>query len=1143
MRQFLDNKKANKQDVYQLSSAYYKKMTEGFNPKAIEDETSLKERKKKYMAQFSKQYDSFCDEMAEKTLKCEDAFEIVCHNTAWMDAWILLTWRFVLAEEVILMNELLKSSDKQLAYLRQTLPQKIARKTELEQLLDTDSDSGAHMDSMERAYYKNSLRGIQAEIQEMDKELDTLEDIVPKISKKPSIETSLLNILLIFARGGYGRKELTFSSDIDLGYCINLSAASNIEIQTIKELVKRMEDLFQGIPLDIASQYFELGEDLSRFSETAALHTIPSILEGRGITGRHANLENLKNQILAVCPQEKMINYLKKQLDGLLPGTEEFFFIKEGYGGIRHIQYALWMVLIIINHEHGNSSEILKYLNENDWISEDDAVKLNQALELYFDLRNFIGLYDRFAQKLKKIGFEQLALRPSAELNYLDDQICMAYLKLKNRFTTVDFMDRFRLNSIQNVARLARSVVDDILDRTITERLTNLIVYKHLGTNQITHYQAIESNPLYRDKDSISTKDSHFVPKKDSFKEFFMDLANLMELFHYIAQTGNQLCDRMKDSFAEMIPELYQSVTTLRSDKIRQFVFDLFVAENTSSAIGQMMDIAAPMSREGNIQTLLGLFLPEVNQMRFLLRNTEIHEYPLCIHSLKSLGQVEEEIDEFQKNEPDLWQFIGIDERFALKWSTFFHDLGKINPYRNHEELGPVLSTKMLLRLGWSDESECLALIRLLVENHQSVIRFSQLSTFLDLGILKFFELAERDPGKVILLYLINISDFKSVNSEMNQKTAHIDSFFQKTISILSESREADESSSMTDVINNYLDRSVIEKRNSVLMELLLRQSCNRSLEDVVLLPIKRLSGEEAGLIEKNLKELENAVMFLKLAELDSSSLAKHRVRFIQIIKQAISERNLLEMAAPLTQHWNWFFTSVPNRFIVSSGIESLTSQLQEFEDSRYKKLRFSYLKGDPGEFDTILFHSREDKDILAKVAYALSWRGVNIENGKINKVRYKDETEGWVGFLKVSQEEGADILSNIELENVIANLVIPPLNPPPINKRMEASIQLQTYNETGKGYIVDELDAGRFDRSKAEFVAVKISLYDAPFCFYKLMRSLEAVGIYPQQVTVTTIGKQIIDYFYILPEEKALLDNTDFKSVLQKYVNAKISV
>ncbi len=126
-----------------------------------------------------------------------------------------------------------------------------------------------------------------------------------------------------------------------------------------------------------------------------------------------------------------MIRYLKNQMDNLADQGNDTFHIKMGFGGIRHLQFVLWMVLIVINHECGNFRFLLNLLRENGWISENDEINLLQALEFYFDLRNFLGLYSCYAEKLEYIGSGSLIERGSKNKDFLDDQFCMAYLKLK----------------------------------------------------------------------------------------------------------------------------------------------------------------------------------------------------------------------------------------------------------------------------------------------------------------------------------------------------------------------------------------------------------------------------------------------------------------------------------------------------------------------------------------------------------------------------------------------------------------------------------------------------------------------------------------------------------------------------------------
>ena len=1124
-----------------------KEIISAFNALHSVGNLSLNRRKSAYLNFFADIYGDFREKMTDKLIKTKNAEKIVLDHTSWMDSWMTFTWKFVWEEKTLLMREVSKSSDQKIRWLKKSLPLKIRKQSELERLLAFDHEAQIHMDPTERSYNNNMLKEIRKEINESLRELETLEEIVPLIGKTNTEENRILDILSIFARGGYGREELTFSSDIDLGYCLDLSNATGLETQIAQELIKRMENLFQNLSIDVASQYFELGDDLSQFSKPDMLHTITSILEGRIILGRSEILDQLRSRMLNICPLERMIRFLKTQMDGLVRQDNAPFFIKEGFGGIRHLQYILWMVLIVVHHECGNSRFLLSYLKEKNWITEYDKINLLQAMEFYFDLRNFLGLYDCCQKRLEPGESGKPAPELPIRKDVLDDSSTLMYLKLKQRFATIDCMDRFRLHSTRIVSKLAQSISAKVLDRTISERLPCILLEKHSGTNRITRLFPVEKqyqiswNLQSRLKERGKTSHNSY---KEEFKILFLNLTNLFDLFIYIGKKGIYLSPELKNRFSALVQTYYETVDPFSSNHTRDFIFNLFSAENSSVAIEQMLEIATPLNHKGDIQTLLGLFLPEVNRMRYLMRNLDIHEYPLCIHSLNSLRQVEKEIEVIQKKEPELWRFIGEDNIFALKWSVFFHDIGKIDPYRDHEKYGPIISSEMLSRLGWKEGSGVLDLIRLLIANHQSVVRYSQLSPYLDIGILKFFELAQRNPGKVVLLYLINLSDFKSINSELKSKAAHLENFFEKTMSILDEFKKKDLTGSLTEIVNNYLERKIEETKVSVLLELLTNQCCHKSLEDVILAPLREISQQEATRLEKNSDELENALTFLKLAEMDSTTLEKHRFRFREIIKREISDKNIFSIVSPLNDTWNWFFTALPHRYLLDSNVEILTSQLQRFERDLSQKSHFSIIKGARGEYDTLLFHCVGDAIMLAKTAYTLSWSNINIEYGKINKVFYADNREGWVGFFKVSHKNRKNGLSTIELETAINNLQLPPLNPLPVTKiKKPPKVNILYFQELEKGYLVKEKKKNRFFREHSSFEVVKISLYDNPFVFYKIMRSFEAAAVVPQQVTITTIGNQIIDFFYYSPDQKKRMMKNDFQDILHKYINANITI
>ena len=500
---------------------------------------SLDERKTKYSRFFMDINRDFCKKTAELTLTCDNSFDILSRNTDWVDAWINFTWNFVLKEEGQLIEFMKVAKEQQLSYLQGTLPQKEQRRQELQNYLFTEDGSAIPMNPTEHSYYLKNLADLTKEIDRFSLEQAVLKEVIPKIPKIKFKEIPLLSFVLIFARGGYGRRELSFSSDVDLAYCVNPKEASDLGLQVAQDLIKRMEELFQSISLDVASQYFELDEDLSRFNKDSMIHTVPSILEGRAILGQSSYLEILQQRLVAICPLEKLVRYLHKQIFTLESKYSNVFEIKRGYGGIRHLQYGLWMVLFVLRQANGSTLSLIKTVRQYRWITTQDEINLFNALEFYFDLRNFLGLFPYFQEQLQLIGASRLKHDSNDQTNFLNDRRSMAYLKLKNRFTTIDFMDRYRLFSIQTIATLTSKIVDSILDRIIADKLKKFVVLKNLKSGEIIQFAPISNKPFQefaRRSQDFGKNKKHFLIDNSDFEGFFLKLDNLFELFLYIGQ-------------------------------------------------------------------------------------------------------------------------------------------------------------------------------------------------------------------------------------------------------------------------------------------------------------------------------------------------------------------------------------------------------------------------------------------------------------------------------------------------------------------------------------------------------------------------------------------------------------------------------
>ena len=145
-------------------------------------------------------------------------------------------------------------------------------------------------------YYRNIEADLTNEIEKQNERLKELKVQLPQISKSTLEREFLLNHFVIFARGGYGRAELSFASDKDLGYCLDTQQLNAAEAEICRQFIVHIEHLLRKAGIETAHQYFELNEDLSRFKDPSTIHTIPSILESRVLLGSKNLVNALKRR-------------------------------------------------------------------------------------------------------------------------------------------------------------------------------------------------------------------------------------------------------------------------------------------------------------------------------------------------------------------------------------------------------------------------------------------------------------------------------------------------------------------------------------------------------------------------------------------------------------------------------------------------------------------------------------------------------------------------------------------------------------------------------------------------------------------------------------------------------------------------------
>ena len=1064
------------------------------------------------------------ERIVQLNLQTENSFEILARNTLLMDSIIQAAFDFALNDLPLLRRLHVEQMETELHYKQRILPEKQEKLGRVEQELENIPSQGGEREEREmRRYYQKICGDLQNDIEEHAERVGQLEELLETARDCPVDHEFVEAHLVILARGGYGRGELSLASDRDLGYCLDTEQLAPGQAEVVRQLVIRIETLLNAAQVTTAHQYFEIDEDLTRFQQGSMLQTIPSILESRVLVGSQRLAERLKQHFFEILPYEpyvleKINTYLQTERPQLNQAD-----LKYDLGGLRSLQIPLWIAAATFGVFPSYTAEMIALLIKQRLLSPRQAFKLCQALEFTYDLRNFTGAArdHYFDEEARHSGCRGEDLLP----NVINDNMERLYLLKKPRFQDVDDFDRYRLQMQDTIQQLSRALLRNILERHVVRTFQTFQVTVYLRQRRIIEINALEGMPQ--------------VP----LSLIFSDPLKLLDLFIYIGKVGYDLSFELKDEMADLLQSLTVEVVQSRTPELSEKFSELMMTPYVDQALRIMLEIADPIGLNDPAffggttaqrylpDTLLGRFIPECNQMHFLLRNLSYHQYPVSIHSLNAVQAAEEELQILQKQYPELYQYLQPKHVLALKWAVLFHDVGKIDPRTRHQISGTSIAVRALERLGYTDP-ELFGSVSLMIAHHMTVVQLSKTSAYFDQAIQQFFEIANRDLVNVILLFLVNISDYRSVSDVTAKDTRTLRTFFEETYRVYAEMRSSGQLNDAMDAINSYLDRKKQDLEFDTRINLLIQQGLQNSIEDALYAPVAQIQPQEYERLQKGHEELEQHWRLLKMGSLDEKGLSQTTEKLIRTIRQYLSPETINALINPYRRQLEWFFAAFPNRFLLSSSSAILAQQMMRFENWA-AEATVSVLTNPRGRPVGLLVFVREPPQIHSRIAYALSRRQINIEGAKMNRIAFADGRSAYCYYLQITVRSSAMIFPR-ELEHSILYDSPPRLDLDQQHFLHNPRLQLEFLEDDEKGYVVQEVD-GHFVRMARSYLRVKLTLEDAPLIFYKIANSFDRFEVPVQQSLITTTGFQVNDYFYILPQDLERLRSSGFEEVVKR--------
>jgi [protein-PII] uridylyltransferase len=517
--------------------------------------------------------------------------------------------------------------------------------------------------------------------------------------------------LAVVAVGGYGRRELSLGSDIDLLFLYR--GKENPYVETITETIStRLWDA----KLSVGAATRTIGEALRVGRDD--LSTLTSYLDARFLIGDPALFAELDRDVRA---------HLREHGEAFIDGKiaeqaarhesfgESLYLLqpnlKESVGGLRDYHTALWVARATIWETRRT-----EHLRVQGFIDADEEKQLVDALDFMWRVRNQLHRKGRKDDRLHYEAQEQLA----------------EYLGFRES------------EAVRGVERLMRTYY---LHARAIQRISRRVV---------DHARQVRAARL---------PSGRHMP--DPVAEGFAITAGRLEI--PAASLIDERPVRMLAAFA--IAQHHDVELSTRAQRlIRQklaLVDDGFRAEPEASALFRQI-LSSPTRVYRTLQTmdevgLLGAFIPEFAHLVGMWQQDMYHTYTVDIHSLFLVEQLRRISRGRYRKELPLATELMREERSPvwLYLGCILHDIGKGHG-GGHSGKGAQMIPEIAERLGI--EGEDAELVKFLVMHHLTMSAMAEQRDVNDPRLI--LRLAKLCGSRRFLrsLYLITVADIRSVS-------------------------------------------------------------------------------------------------------------------------------------------------------------------------------------------------------------------------------------------------------------------------------------------------------------------------------------------------------------------------------------------
>ncbi|MEI6493516.1 MAG: [protein-PII] uridylyltransferase [Verrucomicrobiota bacterium] len=547
--------------------------------------------------------------------------------------------------------------------------------------------------------------------------------------------------LCVAAFGGYGRRELTPFSDVDILF-LQSSAKQDKEVE---EVIRQTLVVLWDLGFKVGHATRTIPQAIKKANEDMITKT--SMLESRFLAGERDIFNKFKQRFQAECVLGCEKEYIAWRLDNqaelrIKHGSTVFLQepnVKNGIGGLRDYQSLLWISQFKLGLTTTAKLVEAKFLRETE-------------------------------RRLLESGYDFL-LRTRTEMHYLNDRaVDTLTLQLQGKVAVAfNYQQKTILRKVEAFMRDFYSHTRNIhlLTEAALQRMEARPVKKPAGLLSM-----FGARPKIEKFDGFLARQGRIEP--ESREIFNEDPYRMIRAFHHAQVRQLEFHAELSDLVRRRLPLVNRTFQYARA------------ARETFFAILSRKGEVGPVLRLMHNLGFLGRYMPEFGALDCLVQHEFYHRYTADEHTLVCIEKLDamlfadsEKLSGYRKI------FQKIEDPAILYLALLLHDTGKSANERNHEEASAVLAHKVARRLQLSPERRRMLIT--LVDSHYVLSKMSQSRNLEDPATIEEFARIVLNRQNLDALMLITLADGMGTSDQnwSDWKEGLVWSLYRKTCQFL----------------------------------------------------------------------------------------------------------------------------------------------------------------------------------------------------------------------------------------------------------------------------------------------------------------------------------------------------------------------